>query len=187
LPESRSFPPKWRRQAAFAGFIGLTIVMSFVLDMQNLPRFGGWLRVAAITLYLAMRLPLRGRAFLAVCLRLGMAAIVTGFIVIAVMPVYRIGSLHIVFIAGFNFVVFTVATRVIFGHSGNLARVRTRMPFFVSMSVLLLFAVVSRFIADLAPAARTVHLVGAAICWLIAALIWMLKVMPRIRLTESEN
>jgi uncharacterized protein involved in response to NO len=105
---------------------------------------------------------------------------------IALWPNYRIGSLHTVFITGFNLIVFTVATRVILGHSGNLDRLKTRLWFFILMSALLLLATVSRVTADLSPHARIIHLLGAAICWLAASLIWIIKVIPKVTVNEEE-
>jgi hypothetical protein len=37
---------------------------------------------------------------------------------------------------------------------------------------------------DLAPRARVVHLVAAAICWLAASVIWMIKVLPNVTVSE---
>jgi hypothetical protein len=111
---------------------------------------------------------------------------VAGLLVIAWWPQYRVGSLHTVFIAGFNLIVFTVATRDVLGHSGNLDRLKTRLWFFIIMSALLFLAMVSRVIADLSPRARTIHLLAAALCRLAASLIWMIRVIPKVRVTEEE-
>jgi uncharacterized protein involved in response to NO len=132
------------------------------------------------------RLPFRGRTFLADCLRVGIMSILAGFIVVALFPIYRVGALHIVFITGFNFIAFTVAIRVVFGHSGNAHLFRKRLPFFLAVSFLISFAMFSRYVADLTPKARTIHLIAAAAFWLIAALIWMVKVIPNVAITELE-
>ena len=179
LPESRTFPAQWKRQAAFAGLIGIAIIASFWIDVLNLPGVGGWIRVAAIASYVVTRLPFRGRTFLADSLRVAIASILAGFTVVALLPIYRVGALHIVFITGFNFIAFIVAVRVVFGHSGNLQRLQKPLWFFIAMSVLLFLAMISRFSADLAPQARVAHLLGAAICWLLAALIWIPNVIPK--------
>ncbi len=113
--------------------------------------------------------------------------ILAGFTATALFPNYRIGELHIVFITGFNLIVFTVATRVVLGHSGNLDRLKTRLWFFIATSALLFLAMASRVTADLAPRARVVHLLAAAICWLAASLLWMAKIIPKIAITEPEN
>ena len=187
LPESRAFPPGWVRQATFAGFIGIAIIVSFWIDVFNLPRAGGWIRVAAIAIYITARLPFRGRTFLATCLRAAILSILAGFIVIALLPIYRVGALHIVFIAGFNFIVFTVAIRVVFGHSGNLQRLQKPLWFFVAATVLLFLAMISRFAADFAPRTRNVHLLGAAICWLLATLIWIWNVIPKVATQDPDD
>lgn len=186
LPESRAFSREWKRQAAFNAVIGIAIIASFLIETAGPSRAAAWIRVAAIAFYLAARMAWRGRTFLADYLRAGLLFILAGFTMIALWPNYRVGSLHTVFITGFNLIVFTVATRVVLGHSGNLDRLKTRLWFFIAMSALLFLAMVSRVTADLSPRARIIHLLAAAICWLAASLIWMIKVLPKITITEEE-
>ncbi|MEO6970951.1 MAG: NnrS family protein [Chthoniobacterales bacterium] len=187
LPESRAFPPEWRRAAAFAGLVGVLTIASFAIDAFGWPKTGGWLRVAALSLYVGRRMPFRGHTFLANCLRVGIVTILVGFALIAAWPIYRVAGLHIVFITGFNFIAFTVAIRVVFGHSGNLDLLSKRLWFFIATGALLYLAMVARFTADLAPAVRILHLLAAAICWLVAALVWMLKVLPKVAIAEPEK
>jgi uncharacterized protein involved in response to NO len=186
LPESRVFSREWRRQAAFNALSGLAIVGSFLMESIGPSRAASWIRVAAIAIYLAMRMPWRRRNFLTDYLRASLLFIVAGFGAIALWPNYRVGELHLIFITGFNLIVFTVATRVVLGHSGYLERLKRRLWFFISMSGLLFLAMVSRVTADLAPRARMLHLVAAAICWLVACIIWTIKVIPKVRITEPE-
>jgi uncharacterized protein involved in response to NO len=186
LPESRAFSREWKRQAAFNAVIGIAIIASFLMEMAGPSRAAAWIRVGAIAFYLAARMPWRGRIFLADYLRAGLLFILAGFTMIAVWPNYRVGSLHTVFITGFNLIVFTVATRVVLGHSGNLDRLKTRLWFFIAMSALLFLAMVSRVTADLSPRARIIHLLAAAICWIAAALLWMIKVLPKVTISEEE-
>jgi uncharacterized protein involved in response to NO len=187
LPESRAFPPEWKRQAAFAVFIGAIIIASFWIDLLDLPRIGGWMRLVAVAAYVAARMPLHGRSFLANSLRAGIISICTGLAAMALLPMYRVGALHIVFITGFNLIAFTVAIRVVFGHSGNLPQLqKRRLWFFIATTGLLFLAMVSRFSAELAPPVRVVHLLSAAICWLLASLIWMFRVLPKIAISEPE-
>lgn len=186
LPESRAFPPQWRREAAFAALIGIFVIASFFLEAFDWPASGGWIRVVALGLYVGRRLPFRGRSFLANDLRTGIITIFLGFAVIAAWPLYRIAALHIVFISGFNLVVFTVATRVVYGHSGNLDRLSKRLWFLTATGALLHLAMISRFTADLAPSVRVAHLLSAAICWLVASLVWMVEVVPKVAISEPE-
>ena len=186
LPESREFSPEWKRQAAFNVLIGITIIAAFLIETAGPSRVAAWIRVVAIAFYLAARMPWCGRTFLADYLRAGLLFVLAGFTMVALWPNYRIGSLHTVFITGFNLIVFTVATRVVLGHAGQLARLQTRLWFFIGMSALLFLAMVSRVTADLSPRARIIHLVAAAICWLAASLIWMIKALPKVTISEEE-
>lgn len=186
VPESRAFPPGWKQRAAFAAATGLIVDLTFVLESLRLTLFAPWLRLGAILIYLVVMMPSGTRSFLADCLRVGSGTIVIGIGCEALWPLYRVGALHIVFISGFSFIAMTVGIRVVFGHSGNAHLFRKRLPFFIVAASLIFLAALSRYIADLAPAARTIHLLAAAICWLIAALIWAIKVLPKVLIAEPE-
>ena len=99
-------------------------------------------------------------------------------------PGPRIGALHILFISGFSFIVLTVSIRVIFGHSGNASLFEKRLPLLVRRGRGIFLATISRYVADIAPAARTIHLVAAALSWIGAMLIWMVKVLPKVTMPD---
>ena len=187
LPESRVFPPGWFAQAAVAATIGVVIAGSFLLEVFGFGEIGAWTRAATVAIYVAAKMPFRGRSFLADCLRAGIIWTAIGFTVVAFYPGYRVGGLHVVFVTGFALVAFTVAIRVVFGHSGRTDLLQKPLPFFVATIGLLLLAMISRFTADLAPGTRTLHLLSAAICWLVAAFIWMEKVIPKVATADPEE
>ena len=187
LPESRRLPPGWITRAAFAATIGVIIDLTFITESIVVNAIAGWVRLGAILVYLIARMPRRGRSFLGDCLRVGIVTVVIGIGVEALWPQYRIGALHIVFVSGFGFIVLTIAIRVIFGHSGNAHLFQKRLPFFIVVGALIFFAMLSRYVADLAPKTRTVHLVAAAIFWLIGVLIWMGKVIPKVAIADREE
>lgn len=179
IPESR-----WLSSAVFAAMVALTIDISFVLETFAEFQLGNSLRLAAVLFFFVALMPLRGRSFLGDCLRCGMVALIAGFAAQAIWPAYRIGAMHIVFISGFSFVVLTVATRVVFGHSGNAHFFSRRLPFFIVVAALLFVAMLSRYVADLAANARGIHLIAAAGFWVAAAIIWSVKVLPKVRLAD---
>jgi uncharacterized protein involved in response to NO len=187
LAESPRLPPGWITQAAFALAIGLIIDTTFVADVFGATTVGGLLRFGAVLIYLFAKLPWHGRGFLADCLRVGIAAIVIGIAVESMWPQYRVGALHILFISAFSFVALTVATRVVLGHSGRMDLLRKPLPFFIVAGVLIFLAMLSRYVADVAPRARTLHLVAAAVCWIIGALIWTLRVIPKVVVVDPEE
>jgi hypothetical protein len=187
LPESRLLPTGWLPRAAFALAIGLTIDATFVADTFGWSTSAAWLRTGAVLVYVALRTPRQGRSFLGDCMRAGLATIVIGLAVEALWPQYRIGALHILFISGFSFIVLTVSIRVIFGHSGNAHLFEKRLPFFIIAGVLIFLAMISRYVADIVPAARTVHLVTAALFWIGALLIWIVRVLPKVVVAEAKK
>ena len=187
LPESRVLPPGWLPRAVFALTIGLTIDATFVVEIFGWSTPAAWLRAGAVLIYVALRTARRGRSFLGDCLRFGLAAVVIGLAVEAIWPHYRIGALHILFISGFSFIVLTVSIRVIFGHSGNAHLSEKRMPFFIVAGVLIFLAMISRYVADIVPAVRIIHLVAAALFWIAALLIWMVKVLPKVTIAERDD
>jgi uncharacterized protein involved in response to NO len=161
--------------------------LTLVADVFDASAIARCVRLGAVLVYLIVQMPWRARSFLGNCLRAGIAAVPISIAVELLWPQYRVGALHILFISGFSFVVLTVAIRVVFGHSGNAHLFRKPMPFFVITAVLIFVATLSRYVAELAPKARTIHLVAAAICWLIAALIWMVKVIPKVVIPDPEG
>ena len=187
LPESRTLPPGWIAHAIFAAAIGLVIDLTLIAESFGVTAIAGWVRLATVLVYLIARMPRHGRTFLGDCLRIGIATVVVGIGVEALWPQYRIGALHIVFVSGFSFIVLTVAIRVVFGHSGNAHLFQKRLPFFIVVGALIFLAMLSRYVADLTPGTRTVHLIAAAITWLVAALIWMGKVIPKVVIAEVEE
>ena len=187
LPESRTLPPGWIARAIFAAAIGLVIDLTLIAESFGVTAIAGWVRLATVLVYLIARMPRQGRTFLGDCLRIGIATVVVGIGVEALWPQYRIGALHIVFVSGFSFIVLTVAIRVVFGHSGNAHLFQKRLPFFIVVGALIFLAMLSRYVADLTPGTRTVHLIAAAITWLVAVLIWMGKVIPKVVIAEVEE
>src|SRR3954463_9919016 len=187
LPGSPILPPGWISRAAFALTIGLAVDGTFIAEVLGFSPAAAWLRAGAVLVYLLARLPRRGRSFLGNCLRIGMAMVVVGIAVEAFRPQYRVGALHILFISGFSFIVLTISIRVIFGHSGNADLFRKRLPFFVVTAILIFLAMISRYAAETAVVARTIHLNAAAAFWMAAALIWMLKVAPKVTTPDPDG
>ncbi len=180
----------WRRRAAIAGLCGLAFLASFVIEA------GGWIRSAALLrglvtlLYLVFEGRLfdvsAGGSFLARCFRFGATLLVVGFFLPAIFPEYRLANLHVVFIGGFNIILFTVSTRVILGHSGHSHLFQRRLRFLVTTLALLLLAMLTRASADVFLVARNSHLVYAALVWLLAAGIWAAFLSPKLLLSEDE-
>lgn len=165
--------------------VGLTMDASFVLELFSSSPAIGWVRCAVALGFLVITVPLRGSNSLVTSLRMSLAALAAGLGLMAILPAYRISALHVLFIGGFTVAVFSVGTRVVLGHSGNLHLVRARKWSFVATLLLLLLAMISRFSADFV-ATRNEHLMGAAISWLAAAALWAALVLPYVARSDSD-
>ena len=174
------------REAGKAIAAGLAIDVLFALEIYTTNPALGWARFGIVALYLGITLPMRGNSILAAGLRLSLTSIVSGLALWALLPAYRLPVLHIVFIGGFGLAIFSVATRVILGHSGNLGLVRRRRAWLIGALSLILLAMMSRFVADFVPT-RNSHLLWGAICWLLAAGIWAAIVLPHVGRVEEES
>ena len=94
---------------------------------------------------------------LGIALRIAFGALISGFILVAIFPAYRVGLLHLTLIGGFAVIAFTVATRVIFGHSGNLEKLKAKNRWLLVALGLMLFGMATRISGDFWPKIMASH------------------------------
>jgi uncharacterized protein involved in response to NO len=193
LPSAHDLPgmsAAWRRKAALAFGAGALIVSSFFIESAGWPRTAHAIRFAATFVYLAIEFPFRkAPSFtnaLGAALRIAFAALITGFVLIAFFPGYRVGLLHLTLIGGFAVITFTVATRVIFGHSGNLEKLKGKNRWLLIAIGLMLFGMTTRISGDFWPKIMGSHYIYGAIIWGAGVLLWSSYTLPKILLTEAE-
>jgi uncharacterized protein involved in response to NO len=191
VPSMRAPTREWRTQAAFCGGVGAAIIGSFVMEAFDFPRIAGGIRAAAVVIYFVAATPMFSRArepaFLAACLRLAMFFVTASALWIIFFPRSPLAGLHLLFIGGFSVSAFTVGARVILGHSGRSEACNMRMPFLIAAIALLMLALWARVAADFLLPSRVVHLIAAAICWLLATFIWSVKLLPRVRISDDSD
>ena len=186
LPSSDDIAPAKPWNFAFAILVGLTMDASFVLELFSSNSAIGWVRFAVALGFLAMTLPLRGSNILITALRMSLASLAAGLGLMALLPAYCIPAMHVLFIGGSTVGVFSVGTRVVLGHSGNLHLLRARPCFFLVTLLLLILAMISRFMAAFV-VTRNEHLMGAAIAWLAAAALWSVFVLPHVARSDPDR
>jgi uncharacterized protein involved in response to NO len=192
FPESRTPPPGWRRAALFAATIGVVLLASFVFEVfTNSPRTAGIVRFLAAAVFLASEIPAHRsaspRLTIIIFLRLALILILLGLLFPAFWPAQRVAGMHVVFIGGFSLMTFTVAIRVVFGHSGLGHLFPTRLPFLIATALLLLTALVLRTVGDFLPLSRSALLSYASYLWMFAAGIWSWHVLPKVRIADPED
>lgn len=174
-----------RGRLVFPLACGFAIVASFIVEATGAIRLGCFLRAITILLYFWREIPMHQARFrggtLAASLRLALLAIPVGYVLIAGWPTARTAWLHVVFITGFSLLVFTVASRIVLGHSGQSARFCASVRPVLVMTICLIGATVPRITADFFPDQRLPHFAYAAVLWMIGATVWGFGILPAVR------
>ncbi len=191
LPETREVSPPWQRRALFAAGIGVVLLASFVIEVfTSSARIAGIVRFLAAGTFLASEIPAHLSAARPVTisrsLRLALILLVLGLLLPVLWPWQRMAGLHLVFIGGFTLITFTVATRVVLGHSGNGHLFTEPLPFLRTAAALLLVAAALRVAGDFLPATRGTLLDIASYAWMLGAGVWGWRVLPNVRIADSE-
>ena len=191
MAEERTASPGWWLRAAFSCATGLALLASFWIEAGHpATPAAQWLRALAAIVYLAAMVPFHRQSpplltapFAA---QLALLALAAGLIFPLFWPGQRIAGLHVVFLGGFSLITFTVATRVVLGHSGNEAMFETRLPALQIATFLLLTGSVLRAVGDFSPA-RPHWLSAASYLWMLAAGVWGFSVLPKVRLADPSG
>lgn len=181
----------WSRQGRVAVWAGVGLISGCVIDALGWVAVGSIVRLGAFCFFVASEagasIGLRSESTLGSLVRLGLFFLAAGLLIETfVLPGQTAGVRHIVMVAGFNLIVFAVATRVVFGHSGARAKTTGRMVSMRWIGGLILAAAVTRASADFFPAVYETHLGYASIAWLVGALLWSGFVLWRVLIPDPE-
>ena len=190
LSESQAQPSKWSGRAGFAFLCGITIIASFVLEAMGCARWGCAVRGVVVAFFFFREVPAHRAGYrggsLAMALRIAMPAIPCGYLLMAVQPKQISSFLHVVFITEFSLMTFTVASRVVLGHSGQSEKFRASLQSMVWLAALVTLAMLARVTADWMPATRMDHYAYAAVVWITGVLIWAVAILPGVRVADVE-
>src|SRR6185503_20571391 len=172
----------WWKKAALAFAVGALVIGSFFLEAGGWHRLAHAVRFGATLGYLFLEMPFHrapATNALGVSVRIAFAGIVAGFLAVALFPAYRVGLLHLTLVGGFAVITFVVATRVVFGHSGNLALLKGRNRWVLVAVGLMLFGMTTRISGDIWPKVLVSHYIYGAVLWIAGVLLWAIYVLPK--------
>jgi hypothetical protein len=127
----------------------VVLLTSFFVEVfAVMPKLAGVMRFLAAAAFLGVEI-LFGRSTVPSvtvtrCLRVALLLLLLGVLFPVIWPMQRVAGLHIVFIGGFTLITFTVATRVVLGHSGKGHLVMQPLPFLRVAAGLLVIAAILR-------------------------------------------
>jgi uncharacterized protein involved in response to NO len=190
LPESLRVTRIWLRHAAVAAAAGLLVILSLFIELTGRYSLAYGLRSAVTITYILWAFPWRSAphagGILANSLRVALFVLATGFVAVTFLPAYRTGLLHLTLMGGFAIITLTVATRVIFGHSGNIARLRDRNRWMLWAVSLILLGMATRISGDLWPHIMISHYNYGALLWAVGVGIWAWKVLPKVLCADDQ-
>jgi uncharacterized protein involved in response to NO len=189
FPEMMIPAAAWWRKAALAFGAGALVIASFFIEASGWYRVAHWIRFGAALGYILLEMPFhRAPAVnaLGVGVRIAFAGIVTGFLAVALFPAYRVSLLHLTLVGGFAVITFVVATRVVFGHSGNLALLRGRNRWLLVAIGLMLLGMATRISGDFWPKVLASHYSYGAVLWIAGVLLWGGYVLPKVLIADEE-
>lgn len=191
FPESASASPEWKRAALIAAMVGMVILATYALEAFGHPRIAGTLRTAAIISYLWYELPMERlqwhRRGVQWQLITGLVCIPLGVLAAGWFNAMRVSFVHLELIGGFALITTGIAARVVFGHSGVRERLERFDPWLTAAALLMLLGLFSRVSGDFLPRLQTSHYFYGALCWLIGAVVWSARVLPRIVRPDPET
>lgn len=157
----------------------LLLVGSFFIEAYGWPLIGSLLRALTSALYLLLEVPWRKkpgespRGSLAAGLRWALLLGFSGILLSGFFVPHRIAIGHLLYVGGFGLLMLVAASRVIFGHSGQLADFDRRSWFPRLLVFLGVLAALTRMSPAFLPSLTVSHHQYAAWTWLLLMLLWL--------------
>ncbi len=180
----------WRRSALLSLVAGLGIVGSYFVDVFGHTGFGTVLRTFLVLGYLGWEMPLERLRFSRIgvdpMLVVGLLMIPIGILCSGWIPGYRVAFSHLELAGGFGVLTLGVASRVVFGHSGQREQLERFHPWLTISLGLLLLGMATRIFGELVPRLMISHYNYGAYCWIAGAAIWAACVLTKVLRPDPE-
>lgn len=189
-PSTRS----WKARAIEGGVLGVLIIASYGIEVQSLQsgtpdhaKAMSWVRVALCFVWLTkesgwlQRGATISKGIMPFALRAGIVCLLGGMIMTGIWQQHRIALDHSLYVGGFGLITMMVATRVLYGHSGQGKKFQLWVKPLTIATGLLLFGMFTRVTADFFPRVVISHHVYAAVLWVAVSLVWGIALLPSVR------
>lgn len=123
----------------------------------------------------------RAKGIMPFALRCGILSLLAGMLAVGITDRHSIALDHSLYIGGFGLITMIVATRVIYGHSGQGEKFQRWIKPLGWTCGLLLFTMLTRVSADFMPHIMLSHHVYAALLWVVVSAIWGIALLPSVR------
>lgn len=187
----------WKMKAAEAGMIGILIILTYWIEAQmkasgigngaDKTRLMSLLRFVICAVWITKEsgwlLRNNAKGVMTWALRAGIVCLLAGLLLTTIIQQHRIALDHTIYLGGFGLIIMTVATRVIYGHSGQGSKFQKWFKPLIWCTGLLLLGMATRVTADFMPHIMITHHIYAAGCWIVVSIIWAIAVLPSVKKT----
>ncbi len=182
----------WKRKVAEGGLLGGLLILTYWIEAQMLShgnngstRLMSAVRFALCAVWISKESGWlqrhKARGIMPFALRAGIICLLGGLVLTAIFRGKHIALEHTLYIGGFGLITMIVATRVIYGHSGQGSKFQKWLKPLIWCTALLLLGTMLRVTADFIPKVMTNHHIYAAVCWVVVSIIWAVAVLPSVR------
>ena len=181
----------WGDRARVSWLVGLALLVTYVVEAHGFKVWPPMVRAGLAATYLLSRVRVFRRGgstgSLSMMLRAAVFCALGGIMVSDVFIAAEKAVKHVLLIGGFGLLALTVASRVTWGHSGNIefATGKRRSLQIVLWAVVV--AMLTRVVAGFVPAIRVSHHIYAALLWIIAAAVWSWAVLRFVRRADPDG
>ncbi|QSR88494.1 NnrS family protein [Methylacidiphilum caldifontis] len=180
---------EWKKKAILAFVMGISFIGSFLLESFHFYRTASFLKLSVFLAYLVFPLLMDPKALpqkntMAFWTRFSVLAFPFGYILLLMDPNHALGWLHNIFILGVGLLIFVVATRVIFGHSGQQEKFAAKLLFLSCSAIIFLVATILRIVADFDYSSRLLVLSFSSLLWIGGCVLWALFVLPSVLIPD---
>jgi len=179
----------WKNKAIEGGILGVLLILSYWIEAHSGSadqiKHMAWLRVALCFVWITKESGWLKRktakGVMAFSLRAGIVCLLGGMITTGIWQNHKIALDHSLYIGGFGLITMIVATRVIYGHSGQGKKFQLWVKPLCWCTGLLLFTMLTRVTADFMPEIMISHHAYAALLWVVVSIIWGIALLPSVR------
>jgi uncharacterized protein involved in response to NO len=186
---------QWQAKAVESGLLGVLLIFTYWVEVHGQLKMMSWVRAALCGVWITKESGWlsrkKAKGIMPFSLRAGIICLLGGMIATGILDKNKIALDHMLYMGGFGLITMMVATRVIYGHSGQGAKFQKWGNPIIWCVGLLLFGMATRVSADFMDhinnTIKMSHHIYAAGCWVIVSIIWGIAVLPSVSKTPFPN
>ncbi|MGI9241590.1 MAG: NnrS family protein [Verrucomicrobiales bacterium] len=181
----------WEQRAGLAALVGVAVLASYVVQAGGLLKWSPIFRGVLVTVYLLSQVGVFRRGALSgslsLLLRSAVLFLLVGILISGLFSMALPDVKHVLLIGGYGLLILTIASRVVWGHSGNIDFAEGRRRSVLIVLSLIILAMATRVVAGFIPTIRVSHHIYAALLWIIGVAIWSSAVLRYVWVADPDD